>query len=133
MMSRFFETRWQLRKQMDTFTNNKPVSVIGRLLEELSWVGSTIKAYRHGGRGYENVLTAEALQALDFLPRGQFLGEVLQQCTGADAARRKLTPLNRRTSSCSQETSIFGRVSRCIAVRFPFNLMGLSAQKQHMQ
>ena len=44
-------------------------SVLGRLLEELSWAGNTIRNYREGGRGYENVLTAEALQGLDFLPR----------------------------------------------------------------
>jgi len=68
----------------------KPISAIGRLLEELSWVGATIKNYRKGGRGYENVLTAEALQALDFLPRDHFFGALLQQCTGADSARQML-------------------------------------------
>jgi hypothetical protein len=65
-------------------------SVVGRLLEELSWVGATIRNYRNGGRGYENVLTAEALQALDFLPRGAFLGAVLDVAHGADTARAKL-------------------------------------------
>ncbi|MBD2648195.1 hypothetical protein H6G92_18560, partial [Nostoc foliaceum FACHB-393] len=49
------------------FTSNS--RVIGRLLQELSWVGSTIKEYRDGGRGFENVLTAEVFLALDFLPR----------------------------------------------------------------
>lgn len=65
-------------------------SVLGRLLEELSWVGSKIRDYRNGGCGYENVLTAEALQALDFLPRMAFLGAVLDVAHGADTARNKL-------------------------------------------
>lgn len=43
-------------------------SVIGRLLDELSCVGKSIRDYRHGGVGYENVLVAETLLALDFLP-----------------------------------------------------------------
>lgn len=65
-------------------------SVLGRLLEELSWVGSTIRNYREGGRGYENVLTAEALQGLDFLPRRSFLGAVVEQAHGAESARSLL-------------------------------------------
>lgn len=62
-------------------------SVLGRLLEELSWVGPLIREYRQGGRGYENVLTAEALQALDFLPRQAFLGQVIRDSRGADVTR----------------------------------------------
>ena len=65
-------------------------SVLGRLLAELSWVGSTIRDYRNGGRGYENVLTAETLLALDFLPRQLFLGNVLAGAHGADSARIRL-------------------------------------------
>ncbi len=65
-------------------------SVLGRLLEELSWVGPQIRNYRAGGQGYENVLTAEALQALDFLPRTRFLGPVIAAAHGADAARQQL-------------------------------------------
>ena len=65
-------------------------SVLGRLLEGLSWVGNTIRNYREGGRGYENVLTAEALQGLDFLPRKVFFGEVIANARGADNARAKL-------------------------------------------
>lgn len=53
---------------------DKNCTVLGRLLEELSWDGNTIKAYRYGGRGFENVLTAEVFQALYFLPRQAFLG-----------------------------------------------------------
>ncbi len=63
-------------------------SVIGRLLEELSWVGSTIRDYRQGGRGYENVLTAEVLLALDFLPRRAFFGRVIEGAVGATEARQ---------------------------------------------
>lgn len=65
-------------------------SVIGRLVAELSWAGSTIRDYRNGGRGFENVLTAEALQALDLLPRAQFLGQVLSRAHGADEALQVL-------------------------------------------
>jgi hypothetical protein len=62
-------------------------SVLGRLLQEISWSGSSVRAYRDGGRGYENVLTAEALTALDFLPRAAFLGGVVSAAVGADEAR----------------------------------------------
>jgi hypothetical protein len=40
-------------------------SVLGRLLEEISWEGASVRRYRDGGRGHENVLTAEVLTALD--------------------------------------------------------------------
>jgi len=43
-----------------------------------------------GGRGYENVLTAEVLGALDFLPRTRFLGAVISAAHGADSARQQL-------------------------------------------
>jgi hypothetical protein len=69
---------------------NRNASVLGRLLEELSWRGETIRDYRNGGRGYENVLTAEVLQGLDFLPRSNFLGKVIANSTGADKARALL-------------------------------------------
>jgi hypothetical protein len=65
-------------------------SVIGRLLQELSWSGKSIRAYRNGGLGNENVLTAEALQGLDFLPRAWFLGAVIAAARGAPAARARL-------------------------------------------
>lgn len=52
-------------------------SVIRQLLDEISWEGNATK-YRGGGMGKENVLTAEVFQALDFLPRSQFLGLVLE-------------------------------------------------------
>lgn len=38
-----------------------PASVIGRLVDELSWAGSGIRRLRNGGRGDENVLTAEVM------------------------------------------------------------------------
>jgi hypothetical protein len=52
-------------------------SIIGRLLEELSWQGKQIVSYRGGGRGFENVLSTEVLQALYFLPRSTFLAAVV--------------------------------------------------------
>jgi hypothetical protein len=70
----------------DVSSGPKPIlntSVLGRLLEELSWEGSSIRRYRHGGRGYDNVLTAEVLLALDFLPRQAFLGAVLRVAHGS--------------------------------------------------
>jgi hypothetical protein len=70
----------------DAATNT---TIIGRLLEEISWEGKRVRLYRHGGRGMENVLTAEVLLPLSFLPRTQFLAEVLLAAHGAgDALRR---------------------------------------------
>jgi hypothetical protein len=65
-------------------------SVLGRLLEEISWEGRSVRGYRNGGRGRENVLTAEVLTALDFLPRTAFLGAILGNAHGADTARATL-------------------------------------------
>lgn len=62
-------------------------SVIGRLLEEISWDGSNVRAYRDGGRGRENVLSAEVLLPLSYLPRDAFLAEILRQAHGAKARR----------------------------------------------
>lgn len=62
------------------------VSVIGRLVEEISWEGARVKQYRQGGRGMENVLTAEVLLPLTYLPRGPFLAPVLRGAHGASAA-----------------------------------------------
>lgn len=65
-------------------------SIIGRLLDEISWEGNARK-YRGGGRGKENVLTAEVFYPLSFLPRTAFLGEVVAHAHGADAARGRVT------------------------------------------
>lgn len=62
-------------------------SVVGRLLEEISWEGAGVRAYRNGGRGRENVLTAEVLWPLSLLPRDAFLGRVIAAGHGADGAR----------------------------------------------
>jgi hypothetical protein len=67
-------------------------SVIGRLLEAISWEGRNVRAYRQGGRGVENVLTAEVLLPLSYLPRDAFLGAVL---AGAYGATRPLADLAR--------------------------------------
>ncbi len=64
-----------------------PPTTIDRLLASLYWDGNVL---RRGGRGRENVLTAEVFQALDFLPREQFLGAVLEIAHGADDARARL-------------------------------------------
>ncbi|MGH3623460.1 MAG: hypothetical protein ACRDQ5_16960 [Sciscionella sp.] len=73
-------------------TEHEPgnASVIGRLLGEVSWDGASVRRYRQGGRGLENVLTAEVLMALDCLPRERFLGAVIEAAHGADLARRRL-------------------------------------------
>lgn len=63
-------------------------SIVGRLLEEISWERAT--SYREGGRGRENVLSAEVLLALNFLPREHFLGAVLRSAHGAQEARTLL-------------------------------------------
>jgi len=64
-------------------------SALGRLLQEVSWEGNA-RHYREGGRGFENVLTAEVFQALDFLPRTAFLGKVVDSASGATPARSVL-------------------------------------------
>lgn len=64
-------------------------SIVGRLLDEISWEGNARK-YRGGGRGSENVLTAEVFYSLDFLPRAAFLGQILASAHGADAARKRV-------------------------------------------
>ena len=65
-------------------------SILNHLLREMSWEGRKIKAFREGGHGFENVLTAEAFQAIDFLPRTQFFGQILLHAHGGDAGRTKL-------------------------------------------
>ncbi|MUK01333.1 hypothetical protein GM708_04975 [Vibrio cholerae] len=65
-----------------------PPSMIARLLEEISWEKAT--KYRRGGRGMENVLTAEVLIALDLLPRSHFFAALVDSCVGAVAARKHL-------------------------------------------
>ena len=62
-------------------------SVLGRLLEEISWEGTNVRGYRNGGRGRENVLTAEVLGPLSHLPRSTFLSAVLRAGHGADETR----------------------------------------------
>ena len=75
---------------VNNMTTKQDCSVLTQLLQELSWEGRKIKAYREGGRGFENVLTAEALQAIDFLPRSQFLGNVLREAHEGNAGRTLL-------------------------------------------
>jgi hypothetical protein len=64
-------------------------SAIRQLLDEISWEG-TATTYRSGGLGKENVLTTEVFQALDFLPRGHFLGPVLDSIQGQSLRAARL-------------------------------------------
>ncbi|MFK0005110.1 hypothetical protein [Paenarthrobacter sp. NPDC090522] len=54
-------------------------------MQEISW--ESAPAYREGGRGRENVLSAEVLMALDYLPRTAFLGQIFRTARGADKSR----------------------------------------------
>lgn len=52
-----------------------PITII---LSDISWGDRLVsKKYRNGGQGLEIVLTTEALQALQYLPRHPFLHTVL--------------------------------------------------------
>jgi hypothetical protein len=75
---------------------NSDISTVGRLLEEISWEKAS--HYRNGGRGRENVLTAEFLLGMDFLPRNVFLGGLLRAAHGADQARFALAAEAEETS-----------------------------------
>ena len=70
-------------KAYDSAANSLKHSFVGRLLEEVSWQGIQVKGYRGGGLGLENVLTIEVFQALDFLPRTSFFGEVISSAHGS--------------------------------------------------
>lgn len=63
-------------------TSDPRRSALDRLLETLSWDGTGIRRYRHGGAGQENILTTEVLTALDFLPRDAFVGQVIRSAHG---------------------------------------------------
>lgn len=63
-------------------------SILGRLLYEISWEGNATKNYRMGGEGRENVLTADVLQILDYLPRKYFLGPVINAMHEAESTRK---------------------------------------------
>lgn len=73
-------------------------SVIGRLLQEVSWEGRSVRRYRDGGIGLENVLVGEVISLLESLPRTAFLGAVIDAATGADAARANVVAQLERTS-----------------------------------
>lgn len=83
-------------------------STLGRLLEEISWAGNA-KPYREGGRGFENVLTAEVFQALDFLPRTEFFARVFASAGGG--ASRACSCLAREA-----EQATFGLLPGAIAL-----------------
>lgn len=81
-------------------------SFIGRLLEEISWEGALVKGYREGGRGRENVLVAEVWQALHYLPREAFLGEVLKRTSNAQGQVLRLDTESARLGLLPDEISI---------------------------
>ena len=57
-------------------------SPLARVLSGVSWEGRKVNSkYRDGGRGVEEVLTAEVFQALEFLPRYPFIEEVAKNIT----------------------------------------------------
>ena len=88
----------------------EPYSALGRLLAEISWEGESVRRYRDGGIGLENVLTAEVLLALDFLPRTAFLDNLLKSAHGAEVARASLLAevedARRRCPGCRAGRSI---------------------------
>ena len=65
-------------------------TAIGRLMEVVSWHGTTIRNFRGRGTGKEDVITTEVFQALDLLPRSQFLAAVLEACEGSAVEARQL-------------------------------------------
>ncbi len=67
--------------------NRRPV---GRLLEEISWDGGRCTRLRDAERGKENMLTTEVFQALDLLPRSDFLARLpLNGECGGESTRRR--------------------------------------------
>jgi len=76
-------------RQVSQLTMDAPPSAVGRLLREISWEGNA-RRYRRGGQGQENVLTVEVFQALDFLPRTEFLGRIISSAQGGSRATLKL-------------------------------------------
>jgi hypothetical protein len=92
-----FSAGTSCRGSVEMSTSNLPPSnavanksLLGRLLEEISWEGARVREYRDGGRGRENVLTAEVLGALSYLPRSTFLAAVLRAAHGADETRERV-------------------------------------------
>ena len=68
-------------------------SILGSLLREVTGEprDHLKRWHENGGLGAENVLTAEVLQGLDFLPRQHFLGAVISELNGnVLLAREKL-------------------------------------------
>jgi hypothetical protein len=74
-------------------------SFIQQLLRELSYDGAAISRYRQGGLGMENVLTAEVLQGLNFLPRDYFFKTFVESLKGEiGPTRAKLLKEAEKTS-----------------------------------
>lgn len=69
-------------------------STIGRLVSWMSWRTTAKARERVGLPGYECVLTVEAFQALDLLPRDEFMGPVLARTAAAQAAGPRIRTLS---------------------------------------
>ncbi|QOR36153.1 hypothetical protein IMX26_04895 [Clostridium sp. 'deep sea'] len=65
-------------------------SAIGRLVDELSWANNGMRDFGGGGFGYDNVLTTEVLQALDYLPRENYLGKIFCSAHGNELTKKSL-------------------------------------------
>lgn len=60
-------------------------SAFRALVHGMSWEGRTVvRKYRDGGKGVEEVLTAEVFQALQFLPRDPFIKQILEAVHSLD-------------------------------------------------
>ncbi|MGE0708611.1 MAG: hypothetical protein AB7N76_12675 [Planctomycetota bacterium] len=85
---------WVLKEKAPPRPDVCNESVMGRLLKDvISWECKHVRYLRNGGLGREDVLTAEAIQALQFLPREHFLAAVVRRASmlsGASAATRDL-------------------------------------------
>lgn len=65
-------------------------SPLCRHLIKVSWEYRQLEYYRDGGKGREDILTADFIETIDSLPRLWFLSELLKNSQGAESARQRL-------------------------------------------
>lgn len=100
-------------------------SAFRALVHGMSWEGKSVnKKYRNGGRGVEEVLTAEVFQALEFLPRVPFASEVLNSVTRLNDRADFVDP--GEVSSAEFLLSPFG--SYCLRPSAPTHQLRLDVQ-----
>lgn len=69
------------------------------LVHGMSWEGRTVVSkYRNGGKGVEEVLTAEVFQALEFLPRRPFVRSIFEKIHTLDEGSSFVPPSEHKTS-----------------------------------